>query len=256
MSSSTDEPARDENSSGPEISTGAEAVVDALVRVGVKDVVGLPGTTVTDVIDVLASRHDIRYLSVRHEQAAAHMADGYWRASGRLAACLVSRGPGAANLAIGMHNAHAESVPVLAVVGQVPDALAHREAFEELDLVAFFSPLTKWSNEVHEANRLTELVTRAARTAVSGRPRPVMVSVPLDVLQAKAEQPRLSIAPTAPRSPRPDPDDLVDVLDVLRQAERPTVVLGGGMLRPRWSCLLYTSPSPRDRQKSRMPSSA
>lgn len=235
MSSSTDHQPVTAPADDPGAVTGAEAVVQALADVGVEHVLGLPGTTIMDVIDVLAGHPGLRYLSVRHEQAAAHMADGYWRARERLAACLVSRGPGAANLAIGMHNAYAESVPVLALVGQVPDALVHREAFEELDLVAFFAPLTKWALEVHDTRRLGELVTRAARTAVSGRPRPVMVSVPLDVLQARGERPPAVIAPSPPRSPRPDPDDLDEVRALLLGARRPTVVLGGGMLRPRWS---------------------
>lgn len=234
MSSSTDH----QRATAPgtaDARTGAEATVEALVHARIEHVIGLPGTTIMDVIDVLAGREDIRYLSVRHEQAAAHMADGYWRAREQLAACLVSRGPGAANLAIGMHNAYAESIPVLALVGQVPDALAHREAFEELDLVAFFKPLTKWAIDVHDSRRLTELVTRAARTAAAGRPRPVMVSLPLDVLQARDHQSQLTTSSTPARHPRPDPDDLADVVDILRGAQRPTLVLGGGMLRPRWS---------------------
>ena len=213
--------------------TGAETIVDVLVAGGIDHVFGLPGTTVMDVIDALGRRAGIRYLSVRHEQAAAHMADGFWRASGRLAAALASRGPGAANLTIGVHNAYAESIPMLVLLGQVPDQVAHRDSFEEMDLVGFFRPLTKWAVEVHGADRLAELTARAIRTAQSGRPRPVLVSVPVDV-QGRDDGPvGASSAPA--RHPAPDPSRLGEALELLGGAERPVVVLGGGALRPRHS---------------------
>ena len=210
---------------------GAELTVEALVAEGVTDVFGLPGTTIMELIDSLGTRQGITYRSVRHEQAAAHMADGYWRASERLAVALASRGPGAANLAIGVHNAYAESIPLLAVVGQVSDAIAHREAFEEIDLVSFFRPITKWALEVSDPQRVAELTQRAARTAQAGRPRPVLLSLPLNVLQAT-----VTAGPVASATARtPPPADLDDVIGALVHAERPVIVAGGGMLRTRFS---------------------
>jgi acetolactate synthase-1/2/3 large subunit len=216
------------------MSTGTEAIVDALQAAGVDHVFGLPGTTIMGLIDVLGRREGIRYLSVRHEQTAAHMADGFWRASGRPAVALASRGPGAANLAIGVHNAFAESVPLIALVGQVPDELAHRDAFEEMDLVGFFKPITKWAVEIHAADRIGELVTRAVGAAQAGRPRPVLVSIPLDVQgrEVSGERPR---APAEPRHPAPDAGAIADAVELLERSARPVLVLGGGALRTRHS---------------------
>jgi acetolactate synthase-1/2/3 large subunit len=210
---------------------GSEAVVDALQAGGIEHVFGLPGTTIMDLIDVLGSRDGIEYLSVRHEQAAAHMADAYWRASGKLAVALASRGPGAANMTIGVHNAYAESIPLLALVGQVPDGIAHRDTFEEMDLVSFFEPLTKWSVEIHEADRIGELLGRAIRVAQSGRPRPVLVSIPVDV-QGRATAPASGRMGAAPSLPEPAASSLAAAIDLLAEASRPVVVLGGGTLRP------------------------
>ncbi len=117
--------------------TGAQAVIDALRREGIEYVFGLPGTTIMHLLDALAGQDEIRYIPTRHEQVVAFMADGYARGSGQPGVCMASRGPGAANLAIGLHNSYAESVPVLALVGQVADEIYYREAFEEMDLVKF-----------------------------------------------------------------------------------------------------------------------
>jgi acetolactate synthase-1/2/3 large subunit len=233
MSSSTDQPT---DPTAP-ARTATDAAVEALAASGVDHVFGLPGTTIMGLLDVLGRHDGLRYLSVRHEQAAAHMADGFWRASGRVAACLASRGPGAANLTIGLHNAYAESIPLLAIVGQVPDALAHREAFEEMDLLGLFRPVTKWSAEVHDAERVGELVHRAARTATTGRPRPTFVSLPLDVLQAPVRGGPVTVSAT-PSAPAPAPEAVAAAAAVLRAARRPVIVAGGGMLRPAWCTAL------------------
>jgi acetolactate synthase I/II/III large subunit len=213
---------------------GSEAIVDAFVSNGIDHVFGLPGTTVMELIDALGRRAGIRFLSVRHEQAAAHMADGFWRASGRLAAALASRGPGVANMAIGVHNAYAESIPLLALVGQVPDQIAHRDTFEEMDVVRFSRPMTKWAVEIHEAGRLPELVSRAIRTAQVGRPRPVLVSVPVDV-QGREVEPAQIPASAHATYPAPSAAELASAVKLLDGAERPLIVAGGGLLRPEFS---------------------
>lgn len=206
---------------------GAQIAVAALRREGIDHVFGLPGTTVMHLIDALGQVNDIRFVSVRHEQVAAMMADGFARGTGRLAACLASRGPGAANLAIGVHNAYAESIPMLVLVGQVPDAIAYRESFEEMDLVRFFEPMTKWAVEIHETHRIPELLQRAVRTALSGRPGPVLVSVPLDVQLRSEEsklQPRFRLSASAPTSVEVDTS-----LSLLTESTRPVIIVGGGM---------------------------
>lgn len=209
--------------------TGARAAIEALRREGVGYVFGLPGTTIMHLLDALSGEEGIRYIATRHEQVAAFMADGYARGSGDLGVCMASRGPGAANLAIGLHNSYAESIPVLALVGQVADGIYHREAFEEMDLVKFFEPVTKWSMEIHKPSRIPELVQRAARTALGGRPRPVSVSIPLDVqleeLDAAEFQPRFRH-----RHPVPAPSDVRAAVELLEGAERPAIAVGGGSL--------------------------
>jgi len=206
---------------------GAQIAVEALRREGVRHIFGLPGTTVMHLIDAAGQQPGLRYISARHEQVAAFMADGYARASGETGVCLASRGPGAANLAIGIHNARAESVPVLALVGQVSDEIYYRDAFEEMDLVRFFEPITKWSAEIHAAARIPELMQRAVRTARSGRPGPVLVSLPLDVQTAEADvsyQPRF-----LPSRPTPQDGDVKKAVARLAAAERPVAILGGGL---------------------------
>jgi acetolactate synthase I/II/III large subunit len=215
---------------------GAQIAIEALRREGVRHVAGLPGTTVMHLIDAIGQQPGMRYISARHEQVAAFMADGYARASGGVGVCLASRGPGAANLAIGVHNAHAESVPVLALIGQVPDQIYHREAFEEMDLVRFFEPITKWSVEVHETSRIPELLQRAVRTALSGRPGPVMVSLPLDVQIASAEATFQPTARSAP--PAPQARAVQETARLLAGAQRPVIIAGGGVHGPGYDASL------------------
>ncbi|GAA5164991.1 thiamine pyrophosphate-binding protein [Pseudonocardia eucalypti] len=207
---------------------GADLVVESLAVEGVTHVFGLPGTTVMDLIDALARDGRIRYLSTRHEQVAGFMADGFSRAGGAPGVCLASRGPGAANLAIAVQNAHDESVPMLVLIGQVPGSITERRSFEEMDVVAAFRPMTKWAVEIHRPERIPELLQRAVRTAVTGRPGPVVVSLPLDVLQAAAPEevtpgPRVRFHP-----PAPDPAGVAEAAALLAAAERPAIIAGGG----------------------------
>lgn len=207
--------------------TGADLVVECLTAEGLDLVAGVPGTTVMDLIDSLARQTDVRFVHTRHEQVAGFLADGVSRAGG-LGVCLVSRGPGAANAAIAVHNAYDESVPMLLLVGQVPSGIVERRSFEEMDVVAVFRPMSKWVVEIHQAARIPELLQRAIRTAVTGRPGPVVVSLPLDVLQAPVAD---DIAPTArvrTHPPAPAADAVGEAVALLADAERPVVLVGGG----------------------------
>jgi acetolactate synthase I/II/III large subunit len=208
---------------------GAEVLVRALEAEGVTQLYGIPGTTIMDFLDALAGQDRIRYLSVRHEQGAAFMADGFSRAGGGVGVCVGSRGPGLTNMATAIANANDESVPLLALVGQVADGVADRDAFEELNITAMFAHVTKWCVEVRSADRIPELVQRALRTARSGRPGPVVVSVPLDVLTAEVpdDTPTQPIVRVAP--PRPDADAVTRIAEILAASSRPVIIVGGGL---------------------------
>ncbi|MGG0718404.1 thiamine pyrophosphate-binding protein [Robertmurraya massiliosenegalensis] len=209
--------------------TGAAVTIEALKREGIKYVFGLPGTTIMPLLNELYEDEQIRFVTVRHEQVAAFMADGYSRATkdGDIGVCLASRGPGAANMTIGLHNSYAESVPVLALIGQVSDEHYYREAFEEMDLIKFFEPVTKWSMEIHHAKRIPELLQRAVRTAASGRPRPVMVSIPFNLLSEKVEQIKFHQKHRQKYS-MPALEDIREALQMINKAKNPVVLLGGG----------------------------
>ncbi|WP_224404042.1 thiamine pyrophosphate-binding protein [Pseudonocardia sp. ICBG1034] len=209
---------------------GADLVADCLAAEGATHVFGLPGTTVMDLIDSIAVHPELRYLSTRHEQVAGFMADGFSRAGGAPGVCLASRGPGAANLSIAVQNAHDESIPMVALIGQVPGTITERRSFEEMDVVAAFKPFCKWVVEIHHVERIPELLQRAIRTAVSGRPGPVVVSLPLDVLQAATDA-----APgrrTRVHLPAPAPDGIAEAARLLASAERPAIIAGGGAGAP------------------------
>lgn len=215
----------------PSPRTGSDLVVECLTAEGIDLVTGVPGTTVMDLIDSLARQDAIRFVHTRHEQVAGFMADGVSRAAqatGGLGVALVSRGPGAANAAIAVHNAYDESVPFLLLVGQVPGGITERRSFEEMDVVGIFTPMSKWVVEIHQVARVPELLQRAVRTAVTGRPGPVVVSLPLDVLQAVVAD---DVVP-APRvrsfPPAPSTAALAAAVEVLASAERPVVLVGGG----------------------------
>ncbi|MCW2839862.1 MAG: hypothetical protein JWR55_1345 [Aeromicrobium sp.] len=206
---------------------GAQLTVACLEAEGVTHVAGVPGTTNMDILDALHEHPTIRYLSTRHEQAAAALADGYGRASGAPAVCIGSRGPGMTNMATFIANAHDESVPLVAIAGQVSTGVRGRAAFEELEVLDVFASFTKAALEVHEADRIPEVLQRAFRLAVSGRPGPVLVSIPLDVQRAPTTaqpHPRVRF-----RRPAPHPDDLSSAVGILSAAERPLLMVGGGV---------------------------
>lgn len=208
--------------------TGADLVVECLAAEGVDLVAGVPGTTVMDLIDSLARQQAVRFVSTRHEQVAGFLADGVSRSGAGVGVCLVSRGPGAANAAIAVQNAYDESVPLVLLVGQVSAGVVERRAFEESDVVATFRPMSKWAVEIHQVERVPELLQRAVRTAVGGRPGPVVVSLPLDVLQDVVDDAVRPAVRSRNHPPGPAPAAVRDAVALLRDAERPVVLVGGG----------------------------
>lgn len=207
--------------------TGGQAVVESLVSNGVEKVFGVPGESFMGVLDAFYDS-PIEFISTRHEGGAAFMASGYAKMSGQVAVCMGTRAVGSSNLAIGIHTARHDSTPMIAMAGQVKRALKGRDAFQELDLVAVFSQYCKWAVEITDARRVPEVMERAFLVARSGRPGPVFVALPEDMLDDTAEM-RLG-AGVRPTLPQPDPAAIEAILEQLLHAERPAIMAGGGVL--------------------------
>src|ERR1700751_2108257 len=161
--------------------TAAEALVDQLVANGVRHAFCVPGESYLAVLDAMCDR-DIALTVCRQEGGAAMMAEAVGKATGRPGICFVTRGPGATNASAGIHIARQDSTPMIVFVGQVAREMREREAFQELDSRAVFGTMAKWATEIHDAARIPEIVSRAFPTATSGRPGPVVVALPEDML--------------------------------------------------------------------------
>jgi len=162
--------------------TGSQVLFKILKQENVDTIFGYPGGAVMDIYDELA-RHDIKHILVRHEQGAIHAADGYARASGKVGVCLVTSGPGATNTVTGIANAYMDSIPVVIFTGQVSTALIGNDAFQEVDITGITRPCTKHNFLVRNVNDLGRIVKEAFHIARSGRPGPVLVDLPKDVIQ-------------------------------------------------------------------------
>ncbi len=206
------------------------ALIEALVAQGVHTVFGVPGESFLAALDGFHEHRDrIRFIACRQEGGAAFMADAQGKLSGRPGICFVTRGPGATNASIGVHTAFQDSTPMVVFVGQVASDQRDREAFQELDYRQFFGPgtlgMAKWAAEVQDADRLPEYVARAFHVAMQGRPGPVVLALPEDMLT------RPTAAPVLPRvepvQAWPAPGALREVRAMLLQASRPIVIAGG-----------------------------
>ena len=208
-------------------STGAHLLVEALVQEGVDVLFGYPGGAIMPVYDALLGA-PLRHILVRHEQGAALAANGYARASGRVGVCLATSGPGAANLLTGIADAHLDSVPVVAITGQVPSSLLGTDAFQEMDVLGVFLPIVKHSFLVRSADDLPGVVAEAFRIAREGRPGPVLVDLPKDIAQARTKARPLPRRLAAPMS-LPDSAALDAARQLLNGSRRPVVYGGGGI---------------------------
>ncbi len=202
-------------------------MVDALIANGVQRAFCVPGESYLPVLDALYDVQDRLPLIVcRHENGAANMAEAYGKLTGRPGIAFVTRGPGASNASIGVHTAKQDATPMILFIGQVASALRGREAFQEVDLVAMFAPLAKWSAQIDAADRIPEFVARAFVTATSGLPGPVVLALPEDVLAAQVNG---SACPAGPHAAPPlHPDDAAALRAHLARAQRPLVIAGGG----------------------------
>ncbi len=209
--------------------TAAQALVDQLVLNGVDHVFCVPGESFLGVLDAFRDRA-VTVTVCRQEGAAAMMAEAVGKATGRPGVCFVTRGPGATNASAGIHVAHQDSTPMILFVGQVERGVRGREAFQELDYRAVFGSMTKLAVEIDDAARVPEVVGRAFATALAGRPGPVVVSLPKDML---AERVAVSDArPAAPVETAPGAGEMARLKDLLAAAERPLLVLGGTRWTP------------------------
>jgi acetolactate synthase I/II/III large subunit len=206
---------------------GGEILVDALQIHGVDTVFCLPGESFLAVIDALAGADDaIRTIVTRHEAGAAHMAEAYGKLTGRPGICFVTRGPGASHAAIGVHTASQDSTPMILFIGQVARGMLGREAWQEVDFRGMFGGMAKWVVEIDRAERIPELVSRAFHVAVSGRPGPVVVSLPEDMLTELA--PVANAGRYVRVAAHPGAAELSRLVEMIDGAERPLVIVGGG----------------------------
>ena len=216
---------------------GGRILVDQLELHGVELAFGVPGESYLAVLDAL---HDspIRFVVCRHEVGAANMADAYGKLTGRPGICMVTRGPGRdARRRAAIHTAFQDSTPLILLIGQVGRDMLEREAFQEIDYRQMFGPMAKWVAQIDEAERIPELVARAFHVATSGRPGPVVLALPEDMLVEEADV--ADAAPYEPTRTHPGADDLERMRALLQGAARPLVVVGGqpwsagGARRPR-----------------------
>lgn len=206
--------------------TAADLLVATLKRLGVDVVFGHPGGAIMPVYDAL-TRVSLKHILVRHEQSGAFAADAWARVTGRPGVCLGTSGPGATNLVTGIANAMMDSIPMVAITGQVPTHLLGTDAFQELDIVSLTLPIVKHSWLVRDPNELAPIVEEAFHIAASGRPGPVLIDVPKDVAAA-------TVAPVAARNfPTPeksfDAGDIARANEAIEQAQKPLLYLGGGI---------------------------
>lgn len=215
----------------PRPSTVARSVAAALHAAGVKFAFTVPGESFLPLLEALPET-GIKVIATRHESGAAFMAEAYGQLTGRPAAVLATRAVGAANLAIGLHTARQNSTPMFVIVGQVVRRHRGREAFQEVDLVESFGRLAKWATEVDRATSLPAALEEAVRRAMSGRPGPVLISLPEDLLEESTSS---LAAPVVRRmgAAAPDSASIRNVLRLLTDAERPIILAGGGVLRAR-----------------------
>ena len=209
--------------------SGAEHLVNELARGGVRFAFTVPGESFLAVLDALRDRTDIRTIATRHEGAAGFMAEAAGKLSGRPGLCMATRMVGASNMAIGLHTAMQDSSPLIALLGQVPTSKLGREAFQEADLVSIFGPMVKWAVEPTRADRLAEIANKAVRIATQGRPGPVAISLPEDILSLECTLDN-SLRQSASQVMQAPADVVGQILERLRRAKKPIIIVGAGVL--------------------------
>jgi len=211
--------------------TGSQILLKCLAEEGVDVIFGYPGGAVIDIYDEF-TRANIRHILVRHEQGAVHAADGYARASGKVGVCIVTSGPGATNTVTGIASAYLDSIPIVVFTGQVPRSLIGNDAFQEVDIVGITRPCTKHNYLVTDARELAKTIKEAFYIARTGRPGPVLVDLPKDIMsmaidyKTPKEVKLRSYQPTY----KPNLKQIKKVIELVKQAKRPLIVAGGGII--------------------------
>lgn len=212
---------------GISIMLAGHLLVKSLIEQGVETTFGVPGESYLAVLDGLYdAQNHIRLITTRNEGGAAFMAEAYGKLTGKPGICMVTRGPGATNASIGVHTAMQNSTPMILFIGQIGRDMRDREAFQEVDYRAFFGGIAKWVAEIDNPDRIPEIIARAFHTALSGRPGPVVIALPEDMLTSETTRqpaPRIKIT-----EPAPAPEALKAAIDLLNSAQRPLIVVGGG----------------------------
>lgn len=205
---------------------GGQILVAALRLNGVDTVFGVPGESALPIFDALLDQQAaMRFVVCRHEANATHMAEADAKLTGRPGVCIVSRGPGAMHATVGVHTAFQDSTPLVLIVGQVPRDHLGREAFQEMNYVRTFADMTKWVGEVQDPAKIPEYVNRAMHIACHGRPGPVVLSIPEDVLSATSEV--VDAAPYRGSAPAPTKGEMAALRDLLQATRRPLLIVGG-----------------------------
>ncbi len=208
--------------------TGAEIIVNTLIEQGTTDVFGYPGGQVLNIYDALyQNSHRINHILAAHEQGASHAADGYSRATGKVGVVIATSGPGATNLVTGIATAMLDSIPMVAITGNVPCSLIGKDSFQEIDITGITLPITKHNFFVNRVEELADTIREAFRIAKSGRPGPVLIDVPKDVQIATAEYAPAPVADKIPL-PRAEESEIQAAVDLVNKAERPYIYIGGG----------------------------
>ena len=208
---------------------GAEIVIECLKEQGVDTVFGYPGGSILNVYDELYKHRDeIRHILTSHEQGAAHAADGYARATGKIGVCLATSGPGATNLVTGIATAYMDSIPIVAITCNVGVSLLGKDSFQEIDITGVTMPITKYSFIVKDVAKLADTIRKAFRIAKAGRPGPVLVDIPKDITAAVTEYRREELGKYIPDHSHINEERLSHAVSMLEEAKKPFVFVGGG----------------------------
>ena len=210
---------------------GGDAIIKALMDKGVDTIFGYPGGTVIPFYDMLYDS-DLNHILVRHEQCAAHAAEGYARASGKVGVCLATSGPGATNLVTGIANAYMDSSPIIAITGQVVSNLIGNDAFQEVDIMGITMPITKHSYQPKDANDIPSIINTSFEIASTGRPGPILIDVPKEVQEQELDDYVLGTIPTPGYKPtiKGNSKQIAKAVNMLLKAERPIILAGGGTI--------------------------
>lgn len=211
--------------------TGAEIVLECLKEQGVDTIFGYPGGAVLNIYDALYKYQDeIRHILTSHEQGASHAADGYARATGKVGVCLATSGPGATNLVTGIATAYMDSIPMVAITGNVAMSLLGKDSFQEVDITGITMPITKHNYIVKDIEELADVMRKAFYIAQEGRPGPVLIDIPKDITAQTTEYLPKSPDPIPKRTQYIKAKDLEEAVELLQKSERPFIYAGGGVI--------------------------